>query len=376
MDPSAHSYEACLQNISKADYFILLIGNRVGGWYDETKRVSITQQEYREAYRRHKDYGLRIVTLVRAEVWHVREDRNALAKHLSHIDLSEEQKRKIVNFPSKFAEDADFLSQFLNEVGRNLETTAAVKQGAEKPTANWIYPFYNFNDIEDVLKPLTFTGATAEEASYKKALQYELVELVRRLLLKHKGKALDPRLPIARFWKLNPINPEMRPGTVEVDVQGWSCFSTVMFRLLGAQIEPVVIKDALTSPTLLEYDPRKSSYVPTTAYDLLSQLIDEIGMFNRASSAETFAVIYEFSPASTGRRDGVHHIPAIKLAALVGLSLRWFNLISICEALAMHLDGAPLKKLELMPFSPIRGMQEQIDEENLTSAEARVFLGI
>ena len=46
-----HSYETCLRTIEQADYFLLLIGTRVGGWYDLDNRVSITQQEYRTAYR-------------------------------------------------------------------------------------------------------------------------------------------------------------------------------------------------------------------------------------------------------------------------------------------------------------------------------------
>ncbi len=59
-----HSYEACLTN----DYFVLLIGGRVGGWYDPNARVSITQQEYRTAYALNQQRKLRMVTFVRSEV--------------------------------------------------------------------------------------------------------------------------------------------------------------------------------------------------------------------------------------------------------------------------------------------------------------------
>jgi hypothetical protein len=34
-----HSYEACLANIDQADFFVLLIGSRVGGWFDESTRT-------------------------------------------------------------------------------------------------------------------------------------------------------------------------------------------------------------------------------------------------------------------------------------------------------------------------------------------------
>src|SRR6202041_2404207 len=64
-----HSYEACLAAIEQADFFLLLIGTRVGGWYDKTKRVSITQQEYRTAYSLAKSDRLRLLSFVRAEVW-------------------------------------------------------------------------------------------------------------------------------------------------------------------------------------------------------------------------------------------------------------------------------------------------------------------
>jgi hypothetical protein len=42
---------------------------------------------------------------------------------------------------------------------------------------------------------------------------------------------------------------------------------------------------------------------------------------------------------------------------------------------AKFLDGRPREQPDLMPFSPIHGMQAQIDEENVTRQEARTFLG-
>lgn len=84
LDP--HSYEACLKAIAEADYFVLLIGARVGGWYEHEK-VSITQAEYREAYRLHKEGRLKLLSFVRADVWNLREERKALRKHLEMLDM-------------------------------------------------------------------------------------------------------------------------------------------------------------------------------------------------------------------------------------------------------------------------------------------------
>lgn len=373
VDSRSHSYEACLANIAKADYFVLLIGSRVGGWYDETNRISITRQEFREAYRLHLEDKLRIVTLVRGEVWQAKEDRKALGKHLATLDLSEEQREAVRNFPGKFMDDADFITDFLTEVGRNRETSQAVKEGREKPGGNWIYPFSTFKEVEDVLRPLTFTGLTADDAAYRKALQHELIELFRSLLIKVRGKIIDPRPMISRFRDGYPISADEIEGEIDVEQKDWSMFSVLSIRLMAREISQIVIDDALTSPTFMDYDPQKSSYVPGPAYELLARLIEEIRLFKMGAVTETFALFHEFSPNRTG--PVTHHaIPAGKLAVAIGLSMRWSNIVTICEALIRHLDGELLKSPALLPFSPIEGMQDEIDEEEVTAADARAFL--
>jgi len=376
VDPAAHSYEACLKNIEAADYFVLLVGSRVGGLYNKADRISITQQEYREAYRRHQEAGLRIVSFVRAEVWQVREDRKELERFLKEQELPDDLKKLIAKYPSKFAEDAEFVSKFLTEVGRNTETASAIVSGTPKPTGNWIYPFSTFKDIDDVLQPLTFTGLTADEAAYRKALQYELVEVLRRLLLKWDGKALDPRPSIHSFWKNTPINREALQNGVMVDAAEWDGFSTIMMKTMGVHIDPVVISDALTSSIFLEYASDRSTYQTSAAYDLIVQLASEIKAFNQSAHAETLELVYAYSPARVGRDHKSHHMPGDKLAFLVGLSMRWFNIITICEILAKFLEGRPLETPQLMPFSPIHGLQAQIDQENVTRPETMAFLGL
>ncbi|SCX35107.1 DUF4062 domain-containing protein [Agrobacterium rosae] len=375
VDPGSHSYEACLKNIADADYFILLIGARVGGWYDKKGRISITQQEYREAYRRHKEVGLRIVSFARNEVWQAREDRKELERFLKDQELPDDLKRIIAKYPGKFAEDSEFVSSFLTEVGRNAETISAITSGTPMPTGNWIYPFSTFKDIDDVLQPLTFTGLTADDAAYRKALQHELVEVLRLLLLKWDGKAQDPRLPIYRFWQKNSIDRRALELGVTVEESQWNLFSTLMMKTMAVHIDPVVITDSLTSSIFLEYAPDRSAYQTGLAYDLIVRLASEIKAFNKGATAETMEIIYTFSPARIGRGHKTLRLPGDKLAMLVGLSLRWYNVITICEVLAKFLNGAPLAEPVLMPFSPIRDMQAELDEENVTRQEAMTFLG-
>ena len=47
--PDKNSYESCLKAIDEADYFVLLVGSRVGGVYDAAKGISITRMEYQHA---------------------------------------------------------------------------------------------------------------------------------------------------------------------------------------------------------------------------------------------------------------------------------------------------------------------------------------
>src|SRR4051812_44893193 len=77
-----HSYEACLAQIATADYFVLLVGSRVGGWFDEAAKVSITQQEYRTAYELHLKGQLKILSFVRSDVWALKDDRKELGRFL------------------------------------------------------------------------------------------------------------------------------------------------------------------------------------------------------------------------------------------------------------------------------------------------------
>ncbi len=125
-----HSYEACLTAIRQADYFILLIGSRVGGWYDEETRVSITQREYREAYELHQAGRLKLLNFVRTEVWQMKDDRKQLEQHLNGLDLDPAVKANIVRHPSKSATDAEFIIGFINEVTRNKDARQAAKGGA------------------------------------------------------------------------------------------------------------------------------------------------------------------------------------------------------------------------------------------------------
>jgi len=376
-DLDQHSYDACLTNIDQCDHFILLIGGRVGGWYDASSRVSITQQEYRHAYARHQGGALRIVTLVRDEVWQLRQDHKALAKYIASLDLTDSQRNSVLGFPSKYAEDASFVTQFLEEVGRNTETAKAVRSGGERPTGNWVHVFRDFRDVTDVLYPLAFTGQTADEAAYRKALQHELIPILGRLLFKYKGKALDPSGSMKKFISDNRLSIHERDNpTVYIEGRKWDTFSSLFFALMSGPIEIVVLPDALTSSIFLNYDGATGAYVQTPAYTALANLIEYIRAINKSATTETLSTIIAHSPRSRGGQDVPAEVPTPEFLTLQHLAMRWVDVIALCKALIIHLEGNAFVMPDLMPMSPLSDMDNELAKEKLTQSEIREHLGI
>lgn len=376
-DLDQHSYEACLANIEQADYFVLLIGARVGGWYDVPARISITQQEYRTAYDLHRNRKLRLISFVRDEVWQLREDRKELARFLADVDVLDRERQAIANAPSKFANDAAFVSSFIAEVGRNVETGRAVTTGAPKPTGNWIHTFRGFRDIHDVLHPLAFTGLSSEEAAYRKALQHDLLTVMAGLLAKYEGKVLDLRPGLRKGLAAHPITVELRDQEwITVDLKEWNAFTTIFYQIMAHRIETVVIDDALTSTIFLDYDPEKGGYTQSPAYDALARLCDEIRRFKELATTEVLSFLSETSPRAMGRKTGSADLPTTKVALLYGVAHRWINIVSLAQALIFHLEGHPFQMPELMPISPIEGFEEKYQSEQVSVAELRAAMGL
>jgi hypothetical protein len=188
-----HTYQACLDTIQQADFFLLLVGTRVGGWFDAHNRVSITQQEYRTAYKLAQDGKIKLLSFVREEVWLHRESTKELSKHLESItDLDEEIRRNIASRPTKFASDNEFIISFIDEISRNKETAEAVKGRGAMPSGNWVHPFTRFSDIRDVLDPLILNGLSVRHAAGRKALQNQLLNLLRDVVPVINDKPLVP----------------------------------------------------------------------------------------------------------------------------------------------------------------------------------------
>ncbi len=183
-----NSYNACFDAIRNCDYFILLIGSRVGGLYDKTQKISITRQEYEIAYELVKSKKIKLVTFIRKEVWDIREDRKALSDFLKR-DYQEKLEKEIIhdisNHQSSFVNDAELTFKFIRQVTRVDEMKQAVQGMGEFPIGNWTHQFTTFQDIIDVLQTeLKFSQSlnrVALSRNLKREIKYNLSLLTEEL---------------------------------------------------------------------------------------------------------------------------------------------------------------------------------------------------
>jgi hypothetical protein len=189
------SYDACTAAIGSCQYFILLIGSRVGGMYDSDERISITRHEYRLAYELLKQGKLKLIAFVRKSLWDVKEDRKSLVKHLENEwqaakELSDEEIADISKHSSQFVNDADVLFSFIDEVGRKEEMRTAARSGSSRPIGNWIFQFVSFADIVDALRIQLNIDASIGEAAALGNLRREVVSNLQLLLDKSKDRIM------------------------------------------------------------------------------------------------------------------------------------------------------------------------------------------
>lgn len=370
-----HSYEACLQTIHSADYFILLIGGRVGGWYDEVNQVSITQREYREAYQLHTAGKLKLLNFVRSAVWQAKDDRRELVNFLESVSLDGDTRSAIASHSNKSAANPDFLIKFINEVSRNKETKLVVCEDGPVPTGNWVHVFSGFQDIVDVLNGQVFSSIPVEDMTARRLLRRELRDFVSQCLFKLNGTVQSPRFIIDRFHEEHPITIAGRDNDFTiVSTKRWDMISTFSIHLVGRTLHPVVLPQVLSRPTFLEFDLATNSYKETPVQDALVRLQEEIRRFNQANISENLSIIFEH--ALRTRSSGVDKIPieTVKLAGLLHLLDRWSNVLDLSASVLRHLEGDPFVFPKLRPDTPIQGMQSELDAERPTEDEVTSYL--
>lgn len=370
-----HSYEACLESIEQADYFVLLVGSRVGGWFDADQRISITQREYRTAYELHQAGKLKIIALVRRDIWTFRESQKELEAHLRTLPLESEVATTVRRFPTKFAEDAQFIMDFIEEVARNRDSKAAQRAGDPMPTGNWVHIFSDFRDVAAVLDGSILSGLPANDAAFRRALRREMVEILASCLLKNGDYLAAPRGYVDSFQQMFRLKDEHRlQARIEVPGQAWDRLTGPMINLVGVNLHHPLLTQALAAPTFLRFDTDEGGFRETPVSDALWQLEREIRSASRSIADNTLEAIWRYTPRARGGKERPVIVGMEEIGALVNLAYRWANITDLLSALIDHLDGGSFNAPDLLPFSPVEGFDAALANEKADEADVMRFV--
>lgn len=317
-----HSYDACLKLIEECDYFILLVGSRVGGFYDTDSKISITRQEYREAYKLHEQGKLQIISFVREDIWQLKETRTELARHLRKIKiLDEEIKNKIINFETKFANDASLISEFINEIGKNNETKKSLQTKDALPVGNWIWQFKGFKDIIETLIPIVKLENLGDKFQ-KELLRSELLfykSRNRKELEESPTTIYDSIILVHDVVKL----PKSLNDIIKLPRNVWMkfCLNFVYYCHDTIDIDITIIYNILTSNVFYEYSAESKNLIQQPIYQGLIEIKKSINSYNIHNNNQDIAKLKNIIKSINEKhRNEYINIPASTLMSLLIVS--------------------------------------------------------
>lgn len=339
-DSSKNSYDACLETIKECDYFVLLIGGRVGGWYDES--TSITRKEYQIAYESAQDGQIkRIIPFVRQHIWDIFEDRKALIKTLEHLDIKENglpvDKRLVAYHDSKLIKDAEHIKRFLDEVTRKED----FKKG-DKPRFNWINSFTSFEDIIKVLNielnlKINMARRVAER-NIKTALARNLSNLTEKakdgIIATFIGfESIRNQLIVERKAATTSFSLEYQIAIEQKENR--NVFEAAMFFKIGVhELDSTIFEDAVKNGNFMTYSKDKETYIETGVCKALNDIIFEIKYLQRyvqAMDPEDQRQILVFYEKYKSNNDPVSYYPYVRLASFAVIYERKFNILQLTK---------------------------------------------
>jgi len=370
------SYDACLKNIESCDYFILFIGTRIGGFYNYENQISITQKEYRYAYDLAKNMDIQIITFVRQEIWNIRNDRKSLEKLLRKEynlkkELSKEDVDKIANHKSDFVNDAKFIFDFLNEVGRKEEMIKAIYENEEFPKQNWIHQFNIFNDIIDVLIQELNVKNDFEYNIHKANIKREIGNNLSVFLTKNNNE-INTYISWASFAR----NQLSKSFSGKSKIKGQYLIWLSIFEYIGTGLahntSTKFIYNALSSGVFYKYDKNKKSFVPRKLHNSLLKLTQEIESLKQIEQQYNNSKFNLSLTKNHNKPDPEkdYEIDNSELIMLMLIHDRQYNIIRLSQYILALLNGKNISSPKLLPRTPFREENENIKEEEVSVKEA------
>jgi len=253
------SYEICLDNIHKCQYFILLIGGRIGGYYDKINDISITRAEYEEAYELSKQNKIRMLCFVERDIWTIKEDRR---------NLPDSEKYRA----TKSMENPKEIFDFIDLVCRKEEMKKAINSEIDFPICNWIIPFTDISEIMMVFENSYDGFSNIDKSQWieliKREMAQNMVLLSRR---KHKflfQYAIIPKSDLPE----NAVDEYYLTADQIYQLKEFMRFYSYKRTFLKYDM----VKECLRSNCFLEYSVIEGKFTKSKTYLLLERIIKQI----------------------------------------------------------------------------------------------------
>ncbi|PKN73368.1 MAG: hypothetical protein CVU50_03505 [Candidatus Cloacimonetes bacterium HGW-Cloacimonetes-3] len=377
VEPNASSYKACISAIQSTDVFVLLIGNRVGGMYDSSNRISITRQEYREARTVSENRNLQMIAFVRQELWTIKEDRKALEKYvISMIDSEslEEEAKSLIYHPSKIADEAEALFSFIDEVTQKKVMNDAIAGNASFPVNNWINPFSSFEDIVKTLETRLEMKSNLDSLIISHRLKRETIYNLKLLFY----RKYDRTNSLGDLMSIRQKLPNDMDSHIMLNRD--DCIILLMFLVESSRPAKCFRIDALSKSIsegiFLEWDSRTCSIIESELHEALlciKKNIEEAIDMNDLTTKHIFEELLQEITNVVNKKVPYCSIEGFKLVSPVILSERYENLKLLLTYVFQRLSNISVsfdfEKLhtERNPFTEAnaRVVETQISDELL-----------
>ena len=316
---------AALAPIADCDYYLLLVGARVGA-LTEDEGISVTRAEFRHARKLLRESGKpQMLHLVRLEI------------HTARV--SDGPPRGVRG------EDWSTIRSFLTEI--------ATEEIRGDP--NWVHPFSTFRDVVDVLRATLRVSGPLRRKALEANLKWEIVENTRELLFR-----TEKGIGVKVDWLPKDKVPLVPIKQVDTHVGYPAVYWLFMFRLglpRMATLTRSALDEAIDSGLFLDYDPRAAVLVVGTLQRSLLEL--------RRHMSRLSGIVDSINGDEGVRRDIAQCIEASKQergATVADLTVVYLhaardamdNVLRLNRALYCHLDGLEpeFQRPSLLPASP------------------------
>jgi len=371
--PELHVLETCFDIIEKSDYFILLIGNRRGGWFDLTRRVSITQREYQVACESFAATGKPVC------IPFVRKSTQMLVDNIALVRGGEEKQQALVQ---DLLEDPEHLMCFLTEVSKMSGRQEVYEARDRSCRGNWISRFGDFEDIATTLTRAMKLDVDIDTQSLLFMIADELLDYLKT----HSNRSTGT--PCFTFQYLSPLKQKYpltfdntRAGaTIEMDYGDLKYFFYCVYGgvLLFAQPLIALERGCVTS-MLMNYDAKSKRFTPAPMQVALRRTQAMINWVRtRGMDSDYYDAMKEVGVLETRHKGAAKvRVPGHAVATLFAIGGHIER--SVYEA--MNIIGNVLYGTSLsdnpsahVPMSPISESSVNTKQEQCTREDIQVLL--